>query len=175
MIVVMATTALGRNPTTSVGRDPRGEPEILLYLAGPLTGRTFEQATGWRGYVRENLAIAAPHIRCLDPMRAKEHFQQAGEIGPEHYHRGTLEPKAIVARDLWDLRRADAMMMNLSGAKAPSIGCMVELGFAQANSCFTVVILAADEHNPHDHLFVHALASAVVRSVDEAIAVVEAL
>ena len=171
----MAATALGRDPTTRVGRDPRGDPEILLYLAGPMTGHTFDEVIGWRDYVRQHLTTAAPHVRCLDPMRAKDHFQDAGRIGPEHYHRGMLEPRAIVARDFWDLRRADVMMLNLTGADVPSIGCMVELGFAHANSCLTVVILEPGDRNPHDHLFVHALASAVVHSLDDAIAVVEAL
>lgn len=171
----MATAALAPDPTNSTGRDARGEPEVLLYLAGPLTGRTFDEAANWRQEVRKHLAATAPHIRCLDPMRGKPYLQNAAEIGAHLYHRGPLGPRAIVARDLWDLRRADIVMMNLAGAESPSVGCMVELGIAYSNDCLTVVVLDSDEGNPHDHIFVHALASAVVPSVDKAIAVVEAL
>lgn len=93
--------------------------------------------------------------------------------------RRLLDGHAVVQRDLWDVARSDVLLMNLGGAETASIGCMVELGWARAHSRFTIVVLPADERgagaNPHDHLFVHELASAVVADLETALAIIETM
>lgn len=153
--------------------------ELTVYLAGPITGLSYGGATGWRHQVVGELAERAPHIRCIDPMRAKQHLAAVEAIGPFGHEGGLLDGHAVVQRDLWDVARSDVLLMNLAGSKAASIGCMVELGWAKAHRRFSIVVLPHDERgpggNPHDHLFVHEVASALVPDLWAAISILESM
>ena len=50
----------------------------LVYLAGPITGLTFDGCTDWREYAKKSLAEAG--IDGLSPMRAKDYLKYACEI-----------------------------------------------------------------------------------------------
>jgi nucleoside 2-deoxyribosyltransferase len=159
-----------------------GPRSLLVYLAGPITGLRYEDALDWRTEVRERLLSSAPHVQCIDPMRAKKHLSGIEKIGPHGHAGALLSSHAVVARDLWDVDRSDVVLMNLSGAEEVSIGSMVELGRASVRNKFVIVVLPAEEadpelghRNPHDHLFVHELASMVVNGLDEALAVIESM
>jgi nucleoside 2-deoxyribosyltransferase len=166
---------LARRPTSATS-----QADVLVYLAGPITGLSYSDAVGWRDFVIAELARRAPHVRCLDPMRAKEHPSNVESIGPFGHAGGLLDGHAVVQRDLWDVARSDVLLMNLAGAESTSIGCMVELGWAKAHGRFTIVVLPPEERgdgatNPHDHLFVHELASAVVADLQGALAIIETM
>lgn len=152
---------------------------LTVYLAGPITGLSYGGATEWRERVVDELARRAPQIRCLDPMRAKQHLRQMESIGPFGHEGGLLDPHAVVQRDLWDVGRCDVLLMNLSGATTTSVGCMVELGWARAQNRFSIVVLPLEERhpdgNPHDHLFVHELASALVPDLEAALVILETM
>ena len=158
---------------------------VSVYLAGPITGLSYSEVVGWRAMVVEHLAASAPHVRCIDPMRAKQHLADIAEIGAFGHAGGLLDGHAVVSRDLFDVKRVDVLLMNLAGARQTSIGCMVELGWARAHGKFILVVLPDAERgttagtgaavNPHDHLFVHELASAVVGDLDAALAVLETM
>jgi len=157
-----------------------GRRRLLIYLAGPITGLSYGEALDWRAEVRERLAASAPHIECIDPMRTKQHLAAVDTIGPHGHAGALLDSHAVVARDLWDVDRCDVVLMNLSGASEVSIGSMVELGRASVRGKFVIVVLPpadpASEHpNPHDHLFVHELASTLVKDLDDALAVIESM
>jgi nucleoside 2-deoxyribosyltransferase len=161
----------------AVGRRP-----LLVYLAGPITGLSYADALDWRAQVRERLASTAPHVRCIDPMRAKQHLASVEKIGPHGHSGALLDSHAVVARDLWDVDRSDVILMNLSGAREVSVGSMVELGRATVRGKFVIVVLPAEEtgsesehRNPHDHLFVHELASTVVKGLEDALTLVESM
>ena len=172
--------AARRLPASQPSRQVAHRSETKAYLAGPINGLTFDDATGWRQTVTDRLASSAPHIRCVDPMRGN----RPGD-GPPWSRQGRGLPNAstIVARDLWDVRAADIVLMNLLGATTTSIGCMIELGCAHAHGAFLVVVLDGRGRdsancrpiNPHDHLFVRELASAVVESLSDAVAIMESL
>jgi nucleoside 2-deoxyribosyltransferase len=156
--------------------------EIVVYLAGPITGLSYEQTIGWRTELQRRFSDTAPHVRCLDPMRAKDHLAGFDNIGAFGHPGGLLDGKAVVSRDLWDVARADVVLMNLSGAETISIGCMVELGWARAQNKFVVVVLPLEERrggdgtsNPHDHLFVLEVASAVVDDLPTAASIIESM
>jgi nucleoside 2-deoxyribosyltransferase len=160
-----------------------GRRRLLLYLAGPITGLGYSDALDWREDVRTRLASSAPHVECIDPMRAKQHLADLQSIGPHGHAGGLLNSHAVVARDMWDVDRSDVILLNLTGARQISIGSMVELGRASARGKFVIVVLPPEEtgeapdaeRNPHDHLFVFELASTVAPSVDEALVVIESI
>jgi len=171
--------AVGRH-ADEIGASRRAR--LSVYLAGPITGLSYDGAVGWRDEVVRRLAVTAPHLHCMDPMRAKQHLADVGEIGAFGHAGALLDGHAVVSRDLFDVGRADVVLMNLTGARQISIGCMVELGWARAHGKFVMVVLPDAERagigsttNPHDHLFVHELASSVVGDIDAALAILETM
>lgn len=152
------------------------------YLAGPITGLTYDEATDWREKIAFDVECAGFHP--LSPMRGKERFKDYGKILP-----GTFdEEQAAVQRDLYDIRRAHVVLINLLDAKRVSIGTMCELGYAHALGKFIIVALPKVEtltdnkgreykhgYYVHEHLFVRELASQVVDSLDAALDTLERL
>lgn len=136
-----------------------------VYLAGPISGLSYEQATNWR----ENAAsiLRRRGISSASPMRAKEALRGVQDIWAEGSDLGPFySAKGIVSRDRFDVRRASLVIMNLSGADAVSVGTMVELGWASERG--TPVILVDTPDSVHTHVFVEELVSFVVESVEEA-------
>jgi nucleoside 2-deoxyribosyltransferase len=75
--------------------------------------------------------------------------------------------RAAILQDKFDVVHCSAVLMNLTGAVGPSIGTMVELGWADAIGKPVVVVM--DVGNPHDHGFVTTLAMTVVKTLEEGI------
>ncbi len=149
-----------------------------VYLAGPITGLTFRGASRWRAEFTEALKRAneshryprTTHLHPLSPMRDKDQFIcDPRQVLPSTWDEG----KAAVHRDLLDIRRSDAVLVNLLGASRVSLGTMCELGYAYAERKFILVVMEPD--NPHDHVFVTELASQIVPTLDDALRVLGAL
>lgn len=89
--------------------------------------------------------------------------------------RGSQERPANwdVTRDRFDVRTADALLINLLGAPRVSIGTMVELGWADAYRIPVVTVMDPDDKlNPHAHDFVRILSGTVVDTLDKAIDII---
>lgn len=139
-----------------------------VYLAGPISGLEYDGACGWREQV-------APYLRDVaivaSPMRNKEALAGIGKLeGTCQY--GELEimsaPAPVFARDRYDVKRSDILLVNLLGATERSIGTIFEIGYAVAHG--KVIVLAIeDEGNCHDHLFVTAAASIRVNNLEDAV------
>lgn len=139
----------------------------FVYLAGPITGQTFDEAADWREAFLDQLFSVG--LMGLSPMRGLEKFRVPGPL-PSTFDEG----KAAMLRDLYDIRRSDAVVVNLLGAERVSVGTMCELGYAYALGKFIVVVM--NDVNPwHDHLFVHEMASQVVPTLDDALDVLAVL
>lgn len=134
---------------------------MRVYLAGGITGLTFERAAGWR----RELIAAYPEIEWLDPLRGKDHLGNGNRPLPSDFEGdGQI---AAVWQDLDDIDRCDAVLMNLMYTSHASIGTMAELGyaFAREKPCH----VAVDEGGVHDHLFVRVLAATISRSLVDAV------
>lgn len=147
-----------------------------VYLAGPITGLSYGGATDWRKYAIESLAKDG--IEGISPMRAKDYLANLETIsghGKDYAHMGVMStPAAVITRDRFDTQRVDVVLMNLLGAKAVSIGTMVELGWADA-ARVPVVGAIEPEGNPHEHMFVSTLIGFKVPSLNEALDVIKAI
>lgn len=148
----------------------------IIYTAGPIAGCTWDQATDWRDWLRQQL----PECDILSPMRGKDFLKKLKEI-PEQV--GKREAKhasefelaitsqhAIVARDHWDVSRADVIFANLlpaTGVGRPSIGTCFELAWAWYYRKPAVVVMQDD--NPTDHLFVREAAYIVTPHLEDAV------
>jgi nucleoside 2-deoxyribosyltransferase len=144
----------------------------LVYLAGAIAGLAFDDATDWRHAAK--LYLGERNIETLNPMRAKEALgsQNAGQISTnfnDYKQNGAFfTAKGIMTRDSTDVRRADALLVNLLGLKKPSLGTVMELGWAFILNKPCVVAIEA-EGNPHDnHPMIHEAMPFRVTTLDEA-------
>lgn len=142
----------------------------LVYLAGPISGLSYDATTNWRGKVRHALL---PDIESLSPMRDKEFLKGEERLGEGYV--GTLATDSgVFERDTLDIRRADLLLVNLLGAKGPSQGTIWELGYATAlrKPC----VLVMEPHgNPMDTFFPRKSASIRVDNLPEAVEIVRSL
>lgn len=158
---------------------------LKVYLAGPMSGLTLEEAEGWREHAARVLhdlaevSMAGPapawaegarsvhrKFACFSPLRGKEFLRDAGAMtsaGPAQ----AGGDQGIFRRDRWDVERADVVLAYLAGAKAVSIGAMFELAWAWAAGKFVVVVM--EPTNPHNHAFVRQAASVIFEKLDDAL------
>lgn len=144
----------------------------LVYLAGGIAGLTGSQAIDWRLRAAEKLAEYGIHS--LDPMRAKRHrWTPTGRVS-ENFHDYSeagvfFTSKGIMTRDYNDVKRCDALLVNLLGAQKPSMGTGMELAWAFSMQKPAVVAIEA-HGNPHDnHPMLHEAMPFRVTTLDEAI------
>lgn len=163
---------------------------MKVYLAGPISGLSYEGAVDWREYAEERLSdTLGPFVDPRSPMRMKEHLKHVEEFRPTGYDtEEIMDSRAVVARDIFDVRTADVILMNLAHVERVSVGTMIELGAAAALNKLVVTVMPYEERterpagrgvtsspNPHDHLFVYELSGIVVPDLDAAIEVISAL
>ena len=124
----------------------------IVYLAGGMTGLTPQEAIAWRALAAAQLD--ARGIETLSPMRGHpaegkvrsvdttriDAFDDVLEAGGVH---------GIMLRDFTDVKRCDALLVNLLGAPRVSIGTAMERAWAYAMP--TPASVAIEEHgNPND-------------------------
>ena len=144
----------------------------LVYLAGQITGLTYEGATDWRDWAAEKLD--SDKIETLSPMRGKSFLKDAGILHSGTYVPAVSTAKGIMRRDFYDCTRADCVLVNLLGAQKVSIGTMMELGFAYARQ-IPVVLVMEPGGNPHQHVMVEQAAAYIVPTLGEGVELVKFL
>jgi nucleoside 2-deoxyribosyltransferase len=142
----------------------------LVYLAGPITGASYADATDWREDAIKRLAKS--NIKGLSPMRGKFYLEKYEDI-PDHLEEILSTAKGITARDRFDCLRCDVLLVNFVGAKRVSIGTAMEI--AWADSKHTPIVVAIDKDNPHDHAMIRECSGFVLPTLKEALSIVEAI
>lgn len=145
---------------------------MKIYLAGPITGCTFDECTDWR---QDFIKRFKTHgVECLSPMRGKEYLKQIGEICGSYPDFGPLaSSRGIMTRDHWDCTRCDLVLFNLIGAKTVSIGTVMELAWAWDHRIPTVV--AMEDGNCHEHPMVSEAIGFRVPTLENAFHVARAI
>jgi nucleoside 2-deoxyribosyltransferase len=141
---------------------------MIVYLAGPITGCSYKECTDWRKTATNTLG--AFNIKCLDPMRGKSFLENADDIRDEYGATPTSNRQSITYRDHDDIRRADIVLVNFSGATRVSIGTVIEIGWASELNKLIVVIM--DEDNCHWHGMLRELAYVTVPDLKTAINII---
>ncbi len=159
-------------------------PSRLVYLAGPITGKHYDDARyGWRQNFADELN---PNIQALSPMRQEGHLEHVGVIDNDAVAAATGhvgadgssnicgQLRSIVRKDLIDIANADMVVFNFLGSKVLSQGSLVELGIAAGMDKPIVVI--NDASDPvHSSCFVRELPDFTVHTLDEAVFVVNSM
>ena len=138
------------------------------YLAGPIAGLVYEEATDWRVSAADKLSSLG--VQALSPMRGKSFLRGTGPIGKRPYDSVLASDAGITTRDRFDVMRSDAVLFNLLGTESTSIGTMIEIGWADALR--KPIILAIEDGNVHWHPMVRAAAGYLVSTLDEAVDIV---
>lgn len=145
-----------------------------VYLAGPITGLTYQGCTDWR---EEMIRQLAQHqIKGLSPMRMKAYLEQYGimkaDARPEYEAAGLFSSqRAIVTRDHYDCTHCDVLLVNLLGAKTVSIGTMFEVAWAWMKRT-PIVLMIEQTGNVHEHMFVNETYGFRVTNMDDAVAAI---
>jgi len=136
-----------------------------LYLAGPMSDLTWDEANAWRDHVTVELAKTGVDVR--SPLRNKElgskdTFQKMGN--PE---KPNLTPRSILLQDYHDVDCSSALLVNFLGSESVSIGTVSEIARAYTRGIPVVVVMEPD--NIHYHAFIDAQATAIFPTLDEGI------
>lgn len=134
-----------------------------VYLAGPISGLTYDQSELWRDRFRH---IVEPQIECYSPLRAKDYLRHHGVLEQSYEMHALSGDRAIMARDFWDCTRVDVVVANLIPCKRVSIGTVMEI--AWAFHARRPLICIMDPENIHDHPMIREAISFRARSVEEA-------
>lgn len=148
-----------------------------VYLAGPITGLTYDEGQDWREYAQ---AFLAPTIDAFSPLRAKQHLRELGVLDnagtPDSKYIGLhalSEPAGITARDRFDCMGRDLVLVNFLGATQVSIGTCIELGWADAAR--RPIVIAMEEDNIHRHAMANQVAGFIVPTLEDALTVCKAV
>ena len=80
----------------------------------------------------------------------------------------------VTTRDMWDVRRSDAVLFNLLQSKKVSIGTMIEYGWASSFNK-PIITVMEKQGNVHEHLMIRRLSGYRVETLEEGLEVIRAL
>lgn len=145
-----------------------------VYLAGPIAGRSYDEATGWREYVKNRLA---PEIDAFSPLRAKTHLasiqQFTNHKDDELAYNALSSNRGITTRDRWDATSCDLLFVNLLNATITAIGTIMEIAWADSKRI--PIVAAMEPGNIHEHGMLLEVIGFRVSTVDEAINITRAI
>lgn len=156
--------------------------EKFVYLAGPIAGCDYGEATDWREYVSGKFRNG---ITGISPMRLKEWCQRVAKITDVDQYKdiGTTaeylisgESHAIAARDFNDVKTADMLLVNLPKVlndRRPSWGTAIEIGWAAVHR--VPIVLVTDDDNLAKHPLVRESVGWIVPNLDMGIAVINSV
>lgn len=140
-----------------------------LYLAGPITGSSWEEITEWR----QRVTWALEGITCLSPLRNKEYLSNEMQVADAYDQHIMSTQRAIFTRDMFDVERTTGLFVNLLNAKRVSIGTVMEISYAWSLRHPIIVIVEHD--NIHQHSMLRESSSWVVDTLDDGIEVARRL
>ncbi len=117
---------------------------LKIYLCGPMTGLTPEQASDWRAAAE--VALAPFGFTILSPMRVEGNLLKPGQkiAALEKTDEPALQGTAVYHRDMFDLDRTDILLCNLNDVPAgPCIGSVFEIGYCAAKHPKPAIIVVA--------------------------------
>ena len=136
-----------------------------VYLAGPISGLSYEECMAWRTYVSSELK---PRIIGINPLRAKSYLKDTSIIEDSYEHISLSSSRGLTTRDYFDCNRADIIMVNLLGAKRTSIGTCMEIAWGKMLQK-PIILIMEPSGNPHDHAMIRESINYWVTTIEEAI------
>jgi nucleoside 2-deoxyribosyltransferase len=136
---------------------------MKIYMAHPISGGSGPDIFDYYEVLAKTLSS---YYETLCPMTGKDYLRTEVKYAPEGYKFPASTDKAIKERDQWMVSQADIVLVDFTGAKAVSIGCCMELAWADMLRKHTVVVI----DKIHKHAFVTQCADIVFATLEEATA-----
>lgn len=137
-----------------------------VYLAGPITGLSYNGAVEWREVAKAKLADVG--ISAMSSMRSKDYLKSETDLKALNYKQPLSTDKGILCRDFRDCTTSDVVIMNLLGAHRVSIGSVMEIAWAHC-ARVPLVLVMESTGNLHEHGLMTAACNFRVDNLDEAI------
>lgn len=158
----------GRRTGYSMGKE--GETmSLTVYLSGPITGKSFDDASDWRHTAA--IELRERGFKVLDPLRGKSYVLSHQRKKPIHehdyMHNPSLSDKALRQRDKLDVLASDIVLVNFMDAEQVSVGTVFEIAWAEDHNKL-VVVAAPEKDKHHNHAFIRDT-SVIFNSLEEAI------
>ena len=138
-----------------------------IYLAGPVGGCNYDECTTWRDVWIDSFNYKYYGAECINPMRGKEYLKDETDIDSVEYDTPLSCPKGVYMRDRWDAMRCDLLVVNLLGARKPSLGSVMEIAWADAVGT-PIIVIMEDKGNVHEHILINEACGFRVDTVDKA-------
>ncbi len=139
--------------------------KIVVYLAGPIRGLSFDEAIEWRNKAIDRLAQV--DIECLSPMRNKELISEVEKITDSYDDIKGYSSKEIFLRDKFDIMNSDILLFNFLNRKVSIIGSLFELAWGYLMNKYCVVVVDKDSIYAK-HPFVKESSSIIFNDLEEA-------
>lgn len=141
-----------------------------VYLAGPITGLSYKEATQWRKEIAKDLYSLGYSV--LDPMHKKDFLSKKKQLKNNYYNNIITKQDNIFLTDEFRVNSSDIILVNFLNAKQVSIGTTVEIAIARNKK--KLVILIMDKNNIHNHIFITS-GCIIAKSNKEALNVLKTL
>ena len=135
---------------------------MKIYLAHPISGQSGDQVFAYYDKAKEDLKGM---YEILQPMAGKRYMRNDPKFRAVDYKNSVSTNHAIKERDKWMVTQSDIVFVDFTGAERVSIGCCMELAWADLLGKHTIVVI--DEI--HNHGFVKDCADIEFSSYQEAI------
>jgi len=143
--------------------------KYIAYLAGPITGLSFDGAVDWR---EDFIQLLPDEIAGMSPLRGKTYLEGSESIAASYEKIVLSSARGITTRDYNDCKRCDVLVANLLGADKVSIGTVMEIAWAKAFQT-PVVAIMEPSGNPHEHPMITECIGFRVTTLEEAADIVK--
>lgn len=142
-----------------------------VYLAGPITGTSYDECTDWRERVKLWLA---PSIVAYSPLRSKQYLLKETNVKDSYDEFVLSTQRGIYTRDLYDCRTRDLLFVNFLGAQKVSIGTVMEIAWAAAFNKLIVLVMEK-EGNIHEHSMLREACPLRAETLEDGLFITKAL
>ncbi len=150
--------------------------EGKVYLAGPISGLSFDEAEDWRHGVTAELSCY--DIDAFSPLRMKQFLAELPVIGGhdsalyparDDLQRAIASPSGVLGRDHNDCVTSDVLFVNFLGSISRSLGTAMEIAWAWEAHIPIVMCIEENSDNtlvsPNEHIMFQAAATYRVASL----------
>lgn len=137
---------------------------MKIYLAHPISGLSADQVFE---YYQKSIEKLKDSFEILYPMIGKGYLRTEIKFKAEGYNNPVSTNHAIKERDKWMVTQADVVFIDLTGSTIVSMGCCMELAWADLLGKHSIVVM--EQGNIHRHAFVIDCADIIFETWDEAI------
>lgn len=140
--------------------------EKSVYLAGPITGKSYDNIVSWRDYVKVNLENY--NITSYSPFRGKHYLSDELSINHSYENYPLSSQRGLFARDMYDCFNRDLLFVNFLNATTVSIGSVIELTNFWTQRKPIVCIMDKND-KIHNHPMIREMCPYILENIDTAI------